>query len=43
MELLPIGIEFFIQFQTNKANITSQFDYFDQTMVEIGFIIDIIK
>lgn len=43
MEIAPIGIEVYISFQNNKQAITSKFDQYDDTLGEIGQLIEIIK
>jgi hypothetical protein len=43
MEMNPIGIEVFIVFQHNKINITSRIEVFEDTLGEIGQLIEILK
>lgn len=43
MEVPPIGIEVYIGFQNNKNAITSKFDEYDETLSDIGQLIDIMK
>ena len=43
MEVVPIGIEVYIDFQNNKNRITNKFEEFDDRLLEIGQLIDIMK
>ena len=43
MEVAPIGIDLYIDFQNNKNAITSKFDDYDETLSDIGQLIDIMK
>ena len=43
MEIVPIGIEVYITFQNNKNNITNKFEEYDEKLLEIGQLIEIMK
>ena len=43
MEIAPVGIEVYISFQHNKTTITNKFDQFDERLLEIGQLIEIMK
>ena len=43
MEVIPIGIEVYIEFQSNKNQITNKFDLYDERLLEIGQLIEIMK
>jgi len=43
MEVAPIGIDLYIDFQNNKNAITSKFDEYDETLSDIGQLIDIMR
>jgi hypothetical protein len=43
MEVIPIGIEVYIEFQNNKNQITNKFDLYDERLLEIGQLIEIMK
>ena len=43
MEIAPIGIEAFILYQNNKNDITNRFDDFEERLLEIGQLTDIMK
>jgi len=43
MEVIPIGIEVYIEFQNNKNKITNKFDEYDERLLEIGQLIEILK
>lgn len=43
MEVTPIGIEVFIVFQHNKVSIAGRIDEFEETLGEIGQLIEILK
>jgi hypothetical protein len=43
MEVAPIGIEVYIGFENNKNVITNKMDEYDETLCDIGQLIDIMK
>jgi hypothetical protein len=43
MEIAPIGIEVYIAFQNNKIAITQKFEDYDERLLEIGQLIEIMK
>lgn len=43
MEVAPIGIDLYIDFQNNKSAITTKFEEYDETLSDIGQLIDIMR